>query len=175
MESGTTQPCRRSSLPTRVRTRTITGLLQILLEDLDCRPAGHLARTAPVLVAADIEPGIVFFGEAVLADVNRPSDFHDGAEFEMLRAGDRIAATADVGTRSCRTRIAVSLPGNRIVTRYIRPDFFKARRGFRFSGRGQGKRQQQRRGFQHPKYPVIVENSKRLVTGVVGYLSNVSR
>jgi hypothetical protein len=67
------------------------------------------------------------------------------------------------------------LPGNRIVTRYIRPDFLEAWGGFRFSGRGQGKRQQQRRGFQHPKHPVIVENGKRLVTGVVGYLSNVSR
>src|SRR5690242_21541113 len=107
MKNGTVRPCRQSLHPAWGSTHAVTGLLQILPEDLDFRPAGDLARTAPVLVAADIEPGIVFFGKAVLAHINRPPDLHDGAEFEVARAGDRVAANAYVCARGCRGLIAV--------------------------------------------------------------------
>src|SRR4051794_24792792 len=119
----------------------MAALLQVFLEDFYHRPAGYLAWTVSVLIAADVEPGIVFFREAIFAHIGRPPDFHDGAEFDMTRTRDGVVATAYVCAGGGRARIAVGLPGNRVVTRYIRPDFLVMRRCLGFTSRGQGKRQ----------------------------------
>src|SRR4051794_33766531 len=52
-------------------------------------PTRDFVGTSLVLVAADVEAAIVLARGAVFADVGLSPDFHDGAELDGLRAGDR--------------------------------------------------------------------------------------
>jgi hypothetical protein len=127
----------------------VAVLLQIFLIDLDHRPPGYLAGTRPILVAADVEPGIEFFRQAIFADVFRSADLDNGAEIDVPRARYGVAAAADIRTGGGRARVFIGLLGDRVVTRYLSPNLLVGHRHSRSFGRDQGKRQQQRRGVKH--------------------------
>src|SRR5215207_5629504 len=119
------------------------------LIDADRRPAGDLARAGLVLVAADVEAPVELLGEAVLADVSIAVDLDDRAEPDLARAGDGVAAAADIGSRGGDTRLAVGLLRHRVISGYKGPHLGIGGRHLRRFAGGQGKRQQQRRNRHH--------------------------
>ena len=90
--------------------------------DLDRGPAGDLVGTGRVLVAADVEPGVVFLRQAVFADVGVAMDLDNGAEADVTRAGDGVTPAANIGARSGDARGLIGLARYRIVTGYHCPD-----------------------------------------------------
>ena len=88
--------------------------------NFDGRPSCYLRRTSYVLVAADIEPAIELFRQAIFADIGCAPDLDRRAEADVPRTGDGVPAAANVGGGSRDARCRVGLAGNRIVTGYIR-------------------------------------------------------
>jgi hypothetical protein len=63
---------------------------------LDHCPTRHLKRAALILVAVDIEPGLVLSSKPVFADVLLALDLHDRAQRQKRRTGYRVAPAANV-------------------------------------------------------------------------------
>jgi hypothetical protein len=117
--------------------------------DAHRRPSRDLVGAILVLVAADIEAGIVFARGAILANVRLASDLHDGAQLDARRAGDRIVASANVGAGGRDAGCAVGLGGNGIEAGNVSPQLVKGRRRGRVGGRRQCQRDQRGYRRQH--------------------------
>src|SRR5258707_9880213 len=90
-------------------------LRAIDVKDLYVGPPRQLIRTGSVLVAADVEPVVELFREAVFADIGGASDLDDRAEADVPRTGDGIATTANIGAGSGGAGRRVGLAGDSIV------------------------------------------------------------
>ena len=89
---------------------------------LDHCPTRHLKRAALILVAVDIEPGLVLSSNPVFADVLLALDLHDRAQWQKRGTSYRVAPAANVRSRCGYARRVVRLPRHGIVPGHIRLD-----------------------------------------------------
>jgi hypothetical protein len=85
-----------------------------LVKHLYRHPSGYLVRAAPVLIATDIEPLIVFPGSAILANVCLSFDLYNSSELDRARTRYGIASAADICTRGGDARLTIGLTPDRI-------------------------------------------------------------
>jgi hypothetical protein len=78
---------------------------------LDHCPTRHLKRAALILIAVDIEPGLVLSSNPVFADVLLALDLHDRAQWQKRGTSCRVAPAANVRSRCGYARRVVRLPG----------------------------------------------------------------
>src|SRR5438874_7187408 len=71
-------------------------LLRLIQVQLDHCPTRHRKRAALILVAVDIEPGLVLSSSPVFADVLLALDLYDRTQWQKRRTGDGVAPAANV-------------------------------------------------------------------------------
>src|SRR5437764_3898877 len=94
---STVRPSRRKTLSAGCAAHLTRPLLPFLMQhQFDHCPTRHLKRAALILVAVNIEPGLVFSSNPVFADVLPALDLHDRAQRQKRGTGYRLASAANV-------------------------------------------------------------------------------